>query len=93
MKITKLGVLPPPKYVEIWIGKCDFCGCEVEVEQEEAMKESDNKSMWVYCPTPKCPNRIKIKYKIVEMEEHKNTKYICNGSSEIVKRFGLDMNR
>lgn len=55
MKILKKGKLPDD---ELWVGKCGYCGCEVEILRDECRDiTSDQKdgTMGKFtCPTNGC---------------------------------------
>lgn len=51
MKVIKKGVLPANRLL---VGKCEWCGCEVEVA------ESETENRMVKCPTVGCIRRIDV---------------------------------
>lgn len=54
IRVTKEGKLPEPKKTPLYRGKCDRCGCCVEVSSEDLQAGCQ-----CLCPTEGCGHLIK----------------------------------
>ena len=65
IKVTKPGVIPPPKPEPTYTGTCSFCGCEVEVNNIDVIIMG--RRGYVICPTPGCKQEINLSGIIVNV--------------------------
>ena len=70
IKITKPGVIPPPKPEPIYTGTCSFCGCEVEVNTIDVIMQG--RRGYVICPTPNCKQEINLSGIVVNVRAPAN---------------------
>lgn len=70
IKITKPGVIPPPKPEPTYTGTCSFCGCEVEVNTIDIIMQG--RRGYVICPTPNCKQEINLSGIVVNVRSSAN---------------------